>query len=104
MPEGEPQHSHWLYYQPQPSSAFTQVTIGASFRCGLTAAGVASCWGFDEQGALGTGTQTLHMQAMPVSGSTLFTTLSSGDQHTCGLTSTGQAWCWGENSNGQLGA
>ena len=78
---------------------------GAGHTCGLTAAGVAYCWGDNGDGELGTGTSTPSYSRTPVVAASglAFASLSAGGFHTCGVTRSGAAYCWGQNSDGELG-
>jgi alpha-tubulin suppressor-like RCC1 family protein len=96
--------------RPEPSLAsaagplaFTQITNGSSYNCGLTADGAVYCWGINNLGQLGIG--NLENQARPVrvAGGTRFSQIDAGGGHICGLALTGRAYCWGWNSTGQLG-
>ena len=71
--------------------------------CGLTAGGVAYCWGRNEYAQLGDGTTTQRTIPTLVQGGLTFTQLGHGNRHTCGLTAAGIAYCWGRNDLGQLG-
>jgi alpha-tubulin suppressor-like RCC1 family protein len=84
---------------------------GSSHTCGLTSNGSAYCWGFGDQGQLGSGSLTLPApsSATPVSvvGGLTFKSISAGGAtshgHTCGITTTDDAYCWGFGLHGQLG-
>jgi alpha-tubulin suppressor-like RCC1 family protein len=68
---------------------------------GLTASGAAWCWGSNQFGNLGLGTQDTEPHSTPVhaaSGLT-FSVIAPGLRRTCGLTTGGVVQCWGE---GQL--
>jgi alpha-tubulin suppressor-like RCC1 family protein len=86
-----------------------QLTAGSDHTCGLTAVGVAWCWGSDEFGQLGdSGTSNnaqspVQVDTSDMSGETAFILLAAGANHTCGLTGQGRSWCWGSDSAGQLG-
>lgn len=88
-----------------PAVAFTQLALGYKFSCGLTAAGQAYCWGNNEAGELGDGTQSARQSPTAVIGGATYTELSGSvfQLHTCGLRPDGTADCWGENVSGELG-
>ena len=84
--------------------AFTQLSAGNRFTCGLTGTGAAYCWGFNPNGELGS-TVPGNVASSPaaVSGGLTFASLASGLDHTCALTGAGAAYCWGRNPSGDLG-
>jgi alpha-tubulin suppressor-like RCC1 family protein len=84
---------------------FTLISAGVSHTCGLTADGVAYCWGNNRWGQLGIGTFTQSDVAVPtpVAGGLQFTALDLGYVHSCALTSSGAAYCWGSNNTFDLG-
>ena len=74
------------------------------FSCGLSAAGAAYCWGYNDYGQLGDGNYTSSSQPAAVLGNLTFSTLTAGeDGHACGIAAAGAAYCWGYNGSGQLG-
>jgi len=94
------------------STALTWASISpgkgtdGQFTCGLTTAGVAYCWGGDDEGRLGTnanpdGSSIPALVAMP--SGVAFSQITTGDQHACAATSVGKAYCWGRQSQGQVG-
>lgn len=82
---------------------FVQLVSGWNHTCGLTEGGLAYCWGGNERGQLGDGTQTNRLQPRPVTGGLTFSSLAAGGSHTCGISSGGDAYCWGANDFGALG-
>src|SRR5439155_467404 len=82
--------------------AIALATVG-DHTCGLTSAGAAYCWGWNNFGQLGTGSHTNSTTPVPVAGGLTFSTLAAGSAHTCGLTSAGPAYCWGGDNYGQRG-
>ena len=81
---------------------FASLSLGGLL-CGLTEQGAAYCWGSNDHGQLGDGTQIMRLDPTPVSGGLTFTSLSVGTVHACGLSAAGIAYCWGLNQSGQLG-
>ena len=84
-------------------SAFTQISIGLSNSCALTASGQAWCWGRNLRGEVGDSTQLARVVPVPVKGEARYTKITMGLEHSCGLRTTGIAQCWGHNRFGQLG-
>ena len=71
--------------------------------CGLKTDRTAWCFGANEFGQLGVGTNINSLSAVRVTGSWKWSTIVTGRIHTCGVRSDRTAWCWGENNYGQLG-
>ncbi len=83
--------------------SFVTLSLGENFFCGVTAAGLAYCWGANGSGGLGDGTTTDRATPVAVAGGLTFASVSAGGGHTCGVTTTGAVYCWGSNASGQLG-
>ncbi|MFO1373809.1 MAG: Ig-like domain-containing protein [Agitococcus sp.] len=85
-------------------TAAKQVAIGYNHACAILQNGSVSCWGDNNNGQLGDGTQTTRLQATPVTGlAAKATQLALSYQSTCALLETGNVQCWGSNSQGVLG-
>jgi len=84
------------------------ITAGALHACARLADETVWCWGGNDGGPLGDGTETSRSYAAqvrrtngtPFSGAT---GISAGNEVTCARTGAGAAWCWGRNHMGQLG-
>ncbi len=83
--------------------AFTLVSAGYDYTCGIMTVGAAYCWGNNVGGQLGDGTTISRPSPVPVAGGLTFATLTAGAGHTCGITIAAATYCWGANDNGQLG-
>jgi alpha-tubulin suppressor-like RCC1 family protein len=80
------------------------VSAGWNHTCTLIGSGEVKCWGNNEFGQLGNGTNNKSNTPVDVVGlGSEISTLTGGGVHTCVLTSSGGIKCWGENEYGQLG-
>ncbi|WP_395683344.1 hypothetical protein [Dokdonella sp.] len=87
-----------------PLADVVQIASGWDHSCAIVGAGAVKCWGMNNAGALGDGTQI--DRSMPVAVVGLqegVTTLAAGGWHSCALVATGGVKCWGANGSGQLG-
>ena len=83
---------------------FASVNPGGLYTCGVTTAGAAYCWGKNDFGQVGDGSNVERDTPVPVAGGLTFASVDAGGNHTCGLTTSGVAYCWGRNaSDGLLG-
>ena len=81
---------------------FTRIALGGNFGCGISTTNIATCWGANAEGQLGTGSFVASSVPLSVSGTGTWQAIAAGAKHACGLKS-GVAYCWGLNSTGQLG-
>ncbi len=91
-----------------PSQAPPILALGDVRTCAILAGGLAWCWGENNAGVFGNGTQD-DADNIPVPGAQglvlrWLTLAGSGNDFACGITTEGEAYCWGENGNGELGA
>jgi alpha-tubulin suppressor-like RCC1 family protein len=85
---------------------FNSISARSNHTCAI-AGSAAYCWGYNQSGQLGNGTQTDSSTPVTVltSGALQSKSLSqitTGSEHSCAATLT-EAFCWGENSSNQLG-
>ena len=85
----------------------THITAGTFHTCALISDGTVTCWGRNDNGQLGDGSNTNSNVPVAVTGGVLtnktVTQITAGDYHTCALISDGTVTCWGNNNNGELG-
>jgi len=89
---------------PALSSGVAMVSAGGFHTCAVTTAGGVLCWGSNEHGQVGDGTNQNRLEPVPVSGlESGVVAVSAGLFHTCALRSDGTVSCWGKNGYGEMG-
>jgi alpha-tubulin suppressor-like RCC1 family protein len=84
--------------------SFASLGAGDSHSCGVTTAGSAYCWGWNQSNQLGDGTnESSRGSPALVAGGLTFVSIGGGRDHSCGLTTSGAAWCWGWTYQGRVG-
>jgi alpha-tubulin suppressor-like RCC1 family protein len=79
---------------------FVELRAGDHHTCGKKSDNTLACWGHNERGQLGDGTQISTPVPVTVTGLTNVTQFDAGRIHTCALGSfqgTAGLWCWGRN-------
>jgi alpha-tubulin suppressor-like RCC1 family protein len=81
------------------------LAAGTTHTCAVEASGALWCWGANQLGELGDGTNENHSlpSPVPLPAMQAVTDLAAAGHHTCARQADGTAWCWGGNQNGQLG-
>ena len=93
-----------VYVVDFPIGGAKSLSVGSSHTCAVSTSNAARCWGFNNQGRLGTGDTTNSSIPLTVSGlSSGVTSVTAGGSHSCARLSAGYAKCWGAGSAGQLG-
>jgi alpha-tubulin suppressor-like RCC1 family protein len=80
-----------------------QIACGGNFACLLDSGGSAHCWGGNDKGQLGIGSDELEMRVATRIDDHSFVQIAAGAQHACGVKDDGSLWCWGNGMRGQLG-
>lgn len=88
-------------YRVAPAQTFGAVAVGEFHACALDTTGAASCWGANDLGQDGDGTQVDRLVPTVVAGGRTYTQIVTGLAHTCALDGSGVAFCWG--AAGQVG-
>ena len=81
----------------------TAITAGRGYSCALHQTGSISCWGNDDYGQLGDGTNNYSSVPVKVQGIDDAAAISAGAWSSCALHNDGNISCWGDNGEGQLG-
>jgi hypothetical protein len=71
--------------------------------CAIDLEGAVWCWGANDRGQLGDGTEIDRSAPVQVMGLPLASEIECGGEHTCVIDAEGSLWCWGDNTYGQLG-
>jgi len=71
--------------------------------CAIKSDGTLWCWGWNQDGQLGTNSTMNALTPVQVGADTTWVAGSVGHNSTCAIKSNGTLWCWGDNSYGQLG-
>jgi alpha-tubulin suppressor-like RCC1 family protein len=80
------------------------VSVTQISSCALLATGAVQCWGQNNTGELGDGTETSSSTAAKaVPGITDAVAIATGGAHTCVVTAGGAMKCWGDDAYGELG-
>lgn len=82
----------------------SSITASEGHTCAITNSAGMKCWGGNNAGQLGDGTdinRSTPTDVLELSKSV--TVIAVGDVHTCAVTGTGAAKCWGNHTFGQLG-
>jgi alpha-tubulin suppressor-like RCC1 family protein len=104
---GDGSTTRWL--SPNPASndghKMDATAAGNFHTCALDRDNRAYCWGANDEGQLGDGTNTQRLFGVAVKTTLRFDRINVGAvaSHTCAITAAGVAYCWGKNNSGELG-
>jgi len=89
--------------EPTATPDIGSLVPGVRHSCAIVGKGTLHCWGANERGQLGDGTNTGRSRPTPVTGLGEVVQAALGDAHTCARKNDSSVWCWGDNEKGQLG-
>jgi len=81
---------------------FRYVEVGSYHACGITTAEQSICWGFNEDGQVGTGALSTIAPLTRVATDLTVRMTSGGRYHSCEVTLSGDVLCGGSNTAGQV--
>lgn len=88
-----------------PGLTVTAVAAGYGHSCALLNTGGLRCWGMNNSGQLGDGSNSQSSTPVTVSGMSglVANAIAAGSMHGCAAFADGRVRCWGANTEGQLG-
>ena len=86
-----------------PIQSALAVAAGDYHTCAIIGSGFMWCWGYNNNGQLGTGNNNTYHQPTSVSGISNAVDVAAGGAHTCARLNDNSLRCWGDNFYGQLG-
>ena len=88
-------------------TGWRQISPGFQHTCGIYYNGKAYCWGYNQYGQLGDGSNSDKKLPAAVSagaiGNKTIRYITTNYSHTCAIASDNKAYCWGLGTAGQLG-
>lgn len=81
-------------------SGAVDISSGENFSCALKSDGTVMCWGYNQYGQLGDGTNTNSQAPVQVSGLSGAVKLVAGPRNACAIVANGAMKCWGWNYHG----
>ncbi|MDD5223629.1 MAG: fibronectin type III domain-containing protein [bacterium] len=80
-----------------------EISLGYHHTCARLADSTMRCWGYNDYGQLGNGTDGPSMLGVIVSWINTAVEINAGYFHTCARLTDNTIRCWGDNGDGQLG-
>ncbi len=94
----------WPVPVPGLESGVHSLALGSRHACALMDAGTVRCWGANESGQLGDGSEAPSLVPVEVRGlPSPVAQVVLGEAHSCALSVKGQVHCWGLSDRGQAG-
>jgi alpha-tubulin suppressor-like RCC1 family protein len=80
---------------------WVSVIAGDSHTCAIQEPDKLFCWGANDAGQLGIGSNQQKADAVEIGVG--WKSVSLGFSHSCGIKNDATLWCWGDNTEGQIG-
>ena len=74
-----------------------EISIGYDHACARRASGEVYCWGENDKGQIGDGTQNSASLTVLITSLGAAQSISAGYKHTCAILDNGNVLCWGQN-------
>jgi alpha-tubulin suppressor-like RCC1 family protein len=87
---------------PRESGLAGKISVGSSHACMVSDISAVSCWGSNEHGQMGIGSNIANFPS-PTGNAVDGVAVAAGGRHTCAIRRTGVVTCWGRGASGQLG-
>lgn len=87
----------------QISGTFSALAAGGDSTCAVDSKQNTYCWGRNDKGQLGDGSQKMSNVPVMVDIKARIVQIAVGYNHVCALDNVGQVYCWGDGEYGQLG-
>ncbi|MDD5222564.1 MAG: fibronectin type III domain-containing protein [bacterium] len=106
--EGELGNGGNMSYSVAPIAVYgittvSEISVGGEHSCARLTDNTIKCWGLNNYGQLGDGTNTDSNTPVTVFGINTAAEISAGGDHTCVRLTDNTVKCWGNNHYGQLG-
>ena len=109
-----PEDTPGVFERPMPATTtsliFSQLDMGLSSACGMTADGATYCWGSNAELQLGSNGPFQRCDGhdcsdtpLRVAGIPATAMVAVGFRHACAVARTGETHCWGRGTSGELG-
>jgi hypothetical protein len=90
-------------HQIGTADTWVQLDTKDSHSCGIRAGRTLWCWGLNQSGQLGDGTNVSRFVPTKIGAADDWSSVDTGGDHMCATKTNRTLWCWGLNRYGQVG-